>query len=113
MEAGKVAAENDRRVFERVAVELPGSVLDSQTSAEITGDSCDVSARGLGVVCDRTLDVGSSVELWVRLRGRRDPFYTRGSIAWAGVSGQGGRRRMGIVFEKAQLMELSAVLRLA
>ncbi len=111
MEGIERDAGNDRRVFERVSVELPVTVLATDVNLECSGTSCDVSARGVGVVCGESVPAGSSVEVWMRMRQRRDPFYTRGLVSWVRPT-QDGRHRLGIVFEKAQLMELSPVLRL-
>lgn len=111
MEGQERTPSNDRRVFERVGVELPVTVLASDANLECSGTSCDVSARGVGVVCGESVPIGSSVEVWMKIRQRRDPFYTRGLVSWVRLT-QDGHHRLGIVFEKAQLMELSPVLRM-
>ena len=112
MKSGEVTRDNDRRIFERVNVGLPVTVLVSGTDVEFDGESCDVSARGLGVVCGRAADIGSAVEVWLKMHSRKDPFYTRGIVSWTRALDD-GKQRLGIVFEKTQLMGLSAVLRLA
>ncbi len=111
MNNGEVTRDNDRRIFERINVELPVTVLTSVDNVEFSGSSCDVSARGVGVVCAESLAAGSPVEVWLRMHERRDPFYTRGVVAWSSSAEGNGTKRLGIVFEKAQLMELAAVLR--
>lgn len=111
MQGQEGAPSNDRRVFERAGVELPVTVLSSDANLECSGTSCDISARGVGVVCKESVPVGSRVEVWMRMHQRRDPFYTRGQVSWVCLTGD-GHHRLGIEFEKAQLMGLSPVLRL-
>jgi hypothetical protein len=100
----------DRRVFERFSVEFPMRYLDLTSGREGQARTCDISAKGVGLVADRELATRTPVEVWLQIPDRGEPLYTRGEIAWARKT-EANVWRAGINLEKADLMGLSRVLR--
>ena len=46
------------------------------------GSTCNLSSHGIYAAVDRIPDVGSTLEVAVRLPGRRDPFEREGVVTW-------------------------------
>lgn len=100
----------ERRVFERIPVSLPVRLFDSGRNRELIADTVDVSAKGLGIVSRGALNAGDNLELWLNMPDKKEPFYARGSVAWAQAQETGGYRA-GIELEKAELMGMARVFR--
>lgn len=102
--------QEDRRVFERIPVSLPVTLIDSSSKKEAAALACDVSAKGLGILNREPLGKGDPLELWLKIPDRREPFYTRGEVAWTKLQ-ESGEYRTGISLEKAELMGLARLFR--
>lgn len=100
----------DRRVFERFSVVMPANLIDFDAGKELLATTCDVSAKGVGVVSDERLMPGNRLELWLRINDGREPLYTRGTVMWSGQQ-EGGSYKSGVLLDKAELMGLSRILR--
>lgn len=100
----------DRRVFERIPVRLPVRLLDSMRNKELIADTLDVSAKGLGIISNETLNTGDNLELWLNMPDKKEPFYTRGSVVWRQPQDAAGCR-YGICLEKAEFMGMARVFR--
>ncbi|MDP3731726.1 MAG: PilZ domain-containing protein [Candidatus Omnitrophota bacterium] len=100
----------DRRVFERFAVTLPVNLVDLDAGGELAADTCDVSAKGIGVVSKEYLRLGNRLELWLKIGDGREPLYTMGSVMWSAQQ-ETGEYRSGILLEKAELMGMSRIFR--
>ncbi len=101
----------DRRVFERFAATVPVNLIDLDAGGELVADTCDVSAKGIGVVSKECLRLGNRLELWLKIKDGGEPLYTRGSVIWSAQQ-ETGEYRGGICLEKAELMGLSRIFRL-
>ncbi len=99
---------DDRRVFQRFAVKLPVNFLNPDNSKEGTAVTQDICAKGIGIVADENLLSGTPLELWIELRDKKEPIYTRGQVAWSRPQGQ-NKYGVGINLEKADLMNLSRI----
>jgi len=102
--------QEDRRVFERLTATLPVSFIDLDAGKESQGETCDVSAKGLGVVSNEYLKPGNRLELWLNIKDGREPFYTKGSVMWSAQQ-ETGRYRAGILLERAELMGMARIFR--
>jgi hypothetical protein len=105
-------AFEDRRVFERFAVQLSSRFINLNTNREGLAKSLDISAKGVGLVTDEEVKEKTPVEIWLDLPDRSAPFYARGQVVWSRVSGE-KEYRLGIDLEKADLLGMSRVLRFA
>ncbi len=100
----------DKRVFARLPVNLTVKYLDLGSNTEGEAQTQDISAKGLGLETDRPLAPNSSLEMWLRVPDKGEPFYTRGEVVWSSEKdGQG--YRVGVNLERADLMGISRVLR--
>jgi len=100
----------DRRIFERFAVSFPVKLLDTSSGQEREVSTCDVSAKGVGVLMNKQLTPGTPLEVWLKIPDHGEPLYTRGTVAWSKTE-KANICRAGIELEKADLMGLSRVLR--
>ena len=103
--------KQDRRVFQRVSIDMPVTLLDLNTNKELEAIACDVSAKGLSIVNKNPLKSGDALELWLKFPDKRLPFYTRGTVVWTQLQGSGGYRT-GICLEKAEFMGMSRIFRM-
>jgi len=100
----------DRRIFARFPASFPARFLDANSNREGRATTCDVSAKGIGLISGTELPAHAPVELWLDIPDQGEPLYTRGEVAWSRASG-GDKYRCGINLEKADLMGLARVLR--
>lgn len=100
----------DRRVFERISVNLPVKLIDLDNNKELEASACDVSAKGLGILTNEYLHIADRLELWLNMPDEREPFYTRGWVVWSKLQDT-GQYRQGISLEKADFMGVSRVFR--
>ena len=80
---------DNRRQHERLACDsgLQVQVLSlshdlNPDDKTVTGMATDVSAGGLSLRLDRTLPVGATLDLWVRIRGRAGTVMLTGAVKW-------------------------------
>lgn len=99
----------DKRVFARLPVSLSVKYLDLGSNAEGEAQTQDISAKGMGFTTDRPLAPNSSLEMWLRVPDKGEPFYTRGEVVWADKEDSG--YRVGVNLERADLMGISRILR--
>lgn len=101
----------DKRVFARLPVNLSVKYLDLGSNTEGEAQTQDISAKGIGLTTDRALSPNSSLEMWLRVPDKGEPFYTRGEVVWSSER-EGNGFRVGINLERADLMGISRVLRM-
>ena len=100
--------KEDRRVFERLAVTLPVNLMDLDSGKELNAETCDVSAKGIGVVSRDYLKPGDRLKLLLNIKDGREPFFTNGCVMWS-LQQETGNYRSGILFERAELMGMSRI----
>lgn len=105
------AQMDDRRIFERFAVSFPVSFLNQENSCELCAQTRDISAKGMGITSSEELKPRTQVELWLKIPDNSEPLYARGEVAWCKKDAAG--YMAGINLEKADLMGLSRILRVA
>jgi len=98
----------ERRVFERIPVNLPVRLIDVDSNRELEATACDASAKGLGIVGNVYLESGNRVELWLNMADKNEPFYSRGTVVWSRPQ-ETGEYRGGISLEKAEFMGLHRI----
>jgi hypothetical protein len=77
---------------------------------EGTGQTADISAKGIGLVADVELAPNTPLEMWLEIPDKGEPLYTRGEVVWSKMM-EPNKFRIGVNLEKADLMGLSRVLR--
>jgi hypothetical protein len=102
---------NDRRVFQRFNIRFSVRLFDLNSGYEFTGETSDISAKGLGVWLKDDIPPNTPLEAWLKIPDKGEPLYTRGSVAWSKPDLQ-GEHRLGISLERADLMGLSRILRI-
>ncbi len=100
----------DRRIFERIPVKLPLRFLYPTSVTEGLAQTEDISAAGIGLVTDRELLPRTPLEMWLQIPDKGEPFHTTGEVAWSKMI-EPNKYKVGISLEKAELMEMSRVLR--
>lgn len=100
----------DRRVFARIPAALPVRLMGPDTNQELEATTCDVSAKGVGIVCRQYLKPGDNLELWLNIPDKKEPFYTRGAVVWTELQ-ENNECRAGICLEKAEFMGMSRIFR--
>jgi len=99
---------DDRRTFERFKLEFPLICSQAETKEKIRLYTHDISAEGLGVISDKQLFIGATLnaELYVPNGNKELPVQAR--VLWCRMFGK--NFRVGLVMEQVGLMEISAVL---
>ena len=100
----------DKRIFERISVKLPLRFLGGGSGSECAAETCDVSAKGIGLVTKQAPALRTGLELWLDIPDKGEPLYTRGEVVWSKPAAAGGHR-LGVSLEKADLMGMGRVLR--
>ena len=100
----------DRRVFARIPIRLPIRFLASGRDKECPGQTIDISANGIGLLCKENLPPNTPVEMWLDLPETNSPFYTRGEVIWSDSPTIPAQQRIGVRLDKAELMGLAPVL---
>ena len=100
----------DRRIFERIPVNIPLRFLNLHSNREGLAKVQDLSAKGIGLLADEELSAHSPLEMWLQIPDKNVPLYLRGEVVWSKpVESQ--KYRAGVSLERAELMGMSAVLR--
>lgn len=68
--------------------------------------SQDLSAKGLGVICDRPLATSTPLELFLPVPQKGETYYTRGKVAWSKLM-KPNTYRMGINLDKTDLLGMA------
>lgn len=89
---------------------LPVRLLNLDTNEELEANTCDLSAKGLRIVSREYLAPGDRLELWLNMKDKKEPFYTRGTVVWSKLQ-ETGEYRKGISLEKAEFMGMSRIFR--
>lgn len=100
----------DRRLFARIPAELPIRLLASGQEDEYQAQTIDVSANGIGLVCNERFSPQTSLEMWLELPNNKSSFYTRGEVVWSQQVGDKDEYRTGVRLEKAELVGLAPIL---
>lgn len=103
-------ARQDRRIFARLPLHLPLRWIGQDAAEECTAETCDFSAKGVGLVTDRQLSQGAPLEMWLNIPDRHKPLYTRGEVVWSQML-EPNKCRAGIELERADLMAMSRLFR--
>jgi len=100
----------DRRRFDRFEVNIPLRNLDFQYMRELSGTSRDISSKGIGMVSNKELPVGTALDIWLHMPDNDEDIHTRGKVAWSMKTGP-DQYRLGINLEKEDLKPIPIVLR--
>ena len=101
----------ERRAFERFMIEFPLRFLDVNAGKEGRGKVINISASGSGMLIIQTvLEPGASLEIWLHLPNKQDPFHIRGEVVWC-KEVEPGIYRVGVKFDNVDFMGVSSVLR--
>lgn len=102
----------DVRIFARIAAQLPVRFIDLRKNKEAEGQTQDIGAKGVGLLTKERLQPNTPLEIWLKIPDRGEPLYTRGEVVWSKEL-KPNRCISGVSLEKADLMGLARVLRVA
>ncbi len=102
----------DRRIFERFTAKFPLRFIDLKENREGEASTQDISAKGVGFLSKEEMRAHTPLEMWLEIPDKAEPLYARGEVMWS-KSLEPNQHRIGVNLEKADLMGLSRVLRLA
>lgn len=103
---------DDRRIFARFAAKFPLLFINLKENKESVGHTEDVSAKGIGFLVDENIKVHTPLEMWMHVPDKMDPLYARGEVVWSKMV-QPNLYRIGVNLEKADLVGMSRVMRVA
>lgn len=102
---------DERRVFERFQVDLPVKFIYLESAKEGSGRIINISAGGGGmIVTEEKLYPGTELKMWLSIPDNRDPLEAKGEVVWTMVHAP-DIYKVGIKFDKVDLMGISRVLR--
>lgn len=114
-EGGEIMQEQnfeDHRIFDRFVAKFPLKLINLRENKECEAQVEDISAKGVGFTVKEKLQPRTPLEMWLKIPDRGEPLYTRGEVVWS-MMVEPDKYRVGVNLEKADLMGLSRVLRLA
>ena len=100
----------DRRIFQRFNARFSARLLDLTSGNEISAETSDICAKGIGLTLKEYLPVNTPLEAWVEVPDNAGPIYARGLAVWSRQEGE-SEYRIGMDLERADLMGLSRILR--
>ena len=100
----------DHRIFQRFNIRFPVRLLNLNSGQEITAETSDISAKGMGLKLNQSIEARTPLEAWLKIPDRGGPFYTRGNVVWVKSEGV-NNYSLGVELEKADLMGVSRILR--
>lgn len=101
---------NDRRLFARMNIKFPLKFINTINGNEEAARVVDVSASGVGFVTESSLTMNAPLEMWLHIPDKHVPFYVRGDVAWSSPILEADQQRVGVRFDKAELMGLARIL---
>lgn len=101
---------DDKRIFARFKARFPLRFLDLKENKEVLGQVYDISAKGIGLICNECLQPNTPLEMWLEIPDKGEPLYTRGQVVWSKPEGV-TECRAGVSLERADMMGLSRALR--
>jgi len=101
---------DDHRIFERFIVNLCARYLNLDTGKEGLANTQDVSAKGLSLTANEELKLHTGLEIWLEMKDKGEPLYTRGEVVWVKMV-DANNYRLGVELEKANLMGISRVFK--
>ena len=108
--AQKSEGTDDYRIFERFPVNLSARYLNLDTGKEGLANTQDVSAKGLCLTTSDELKLHTALEIWLEMKDKGEPLYTRGEVVWAKMIDI-NNYKLGVELEKADLMGISRVFK--
>lgn len=100
----------DRRVFERLSVDVPLKFWDMNANSVGEAEAKDVSAIGLSFTAKDELSSGTSLGMWLEVPDNGERLYVQGKVAWSQAENS-GKYRTGIKFAKPELMGMARVIK--
>jgi len=103
--------KDERRLFQRIEVDLPARITDLTSGRVIKVKARDVSAQGVGMLTKERLDKSAAVKVSLSIPDRkRRPLISYGTIAWIKPETR-WTWRFGVSLDKPQFIGLSPLLR--
>ena len=102
----------DKRIFARFKANFPVRFINLDKNTESLAQVEDVSAKGIGVYTKEEVKSHTPLEMWLEIPDKGEPLYARGEAVWSKQI-EPNLYRIGVNLERADLMGVSRVLRVA
>ena len=102
----------DNRIFERFPTNFPLRFINLKENKEGNARTQDISAKGVGFLSGEDIKTHTPLEMWLEIPDRGEPLYARGEVVWSAMVSEEAYR-IGVSLDKADLMGMSRVLRVA
>jgi Tfp pilus assembly protein PilZ len=101
---------DDRRKFTRFEVDIPIKNMAVSESREVSGKTHDISVRGIGVVSQDSLRVGTELDLHMMMPDNGEEIRAKGTVVWSTFVGP-NKYRAGVYLDEYELKPIPLVLR--
>ena len=101
---------HERRKSPRLTAGINTSCIESQNDNKSEAVTHDISKEGVGLISEAQLNVGSNVEIYLRMMDTGEIIATRGKIVWFTHASK-NKYRVGIQLEQPQLEPIPLALR--
>ena len=78
-----VMIDQDRRLFQRIAVDCPLRFKDYKQGLENRGFCWDIAAAGAGIFSKHRLAPQEKVDFWLELPDKYEPLNLNGEVVWS------------------------------
>ena len=96
----------DRRAFARLPIKQPLRFLEVGRNKENKAQTLDISASGIGFICNKALSPNTLLKMWLDMPNGREPISMTGNVSWSQRSSNIQEWRIGVIFKKVNLVDL-------
>lgn len=100
----------EKRKFTRFEVNLSLKNLNPMLKKEMYCYTHDISAKGIGILSNDAVSVGTDLEIWLYMPDNGEQIHTKGKVVWSNRI-ESGQYRAGIELDKEELQPIPLVLR--
>lgn len=102
--------KNDRRIFERFAVDFSAGIKQRGAQASNFARCCDISAAGVGLLVEEKLIYNTHLEIWLGIPNGHSPFRGLARVIWS-KQVQEHKWRSGLEFNTVDFMRIRRIFK--
>lgn len=100
----------ERRSFLRFPVSIPATYIDPNFNTKLLARTKDICVEGVGLITDRGLVPGESLDLSLQMIDNGEKIYRSGKVIWSSMI-ESGKYRAGLKLRDSNLKPIPLVLR--
>ena len=100
--------KNDRRMFERFAVDFSAEIKQPGAQENNDAQCCDISAGGVSLLLEEKLIFSTTLELWLGIPDGKAPFHNLARVVWT-KQVQENKWHSGLEFARIDFMDLRRI----